>query len=132
MIAPAIEISQSDAQQLTRMLDQAVRERQLTREDTLQLRQELARATIVPRGGAASPDVVSMNSTVELLDLDTGAEETWTVVFPEKADAAAGKISVLAPIGTGVLGYRVGDVFTWEVPAGIRRLQIRSITLPES
>jgi regulator of nucleoside diphosphate kinase len=46
---------------------------------------------------------------------------------PEQADIATGKISVLAPIGTGMLGYEVGDVFEWAVPAGARRLQIKEI-----
>jgi regulator of nucleoside diphosphate kinase len=60
---------------------------------------ELGRArTVKPTG--VPPDVVTMNSTVRLRDLDTGESETYTLVYPEDADASAGRISVLAPVGT--------------------------------
>ncbi len=72
-------------------------------------------------------DVITMNSKVQLVDLDTGEELTYTLVFPHAADTSQGKISVLAPVGTAMLGYRVGDVITWNVPAGIRRLKVESI-----
>jgi len=48
-------------------------------------------------------------------------------VFPSDADIAQSKISVLAPIGTAMLGYRVGDTFEWKVPDGIRRLEIKGV-----
>ena len=72
-------------------------------------------------------DVVTMNSRVQLVDLDTGEAMTYTLVFPDDADLRQGKISVLAPIGTAMLGYRVGDTFEWRVPAGLRRLKIEAI-----
>ncbi len=87
---------------------------------------ELERAQIVPSQEIPG-DVITMNSTVTLTDLDTGEEETYTLVYPEDADTAQGKISILAPIGTGMLGYRVGDVFEWDVPAGKRRLKVTKI-----
>jgi regulator of nucleoside diphosphate kinase len=68
-----------------------------------------------------------MNSTVRLIDLETGEPETYTLVYPENAEPAAGKISILAPVGTAMLGYAVGDVFEWEVPAGMRRLKVDAI-----
>jgi regulator of nucleoside diphosphate kinase len=90
------------------------------------LEQELDRAEIVPEE-ALPTDVVAMHSTVSLVDLDTHAEHIYTVVYPHEADADRGKISVLAPIGTAVLGYRAGDVVEWEVPAGMRRFRITSV-----
>ena len=90
------------------------------------LRGELERAQVVP-SQEISGDVITMNSTVTLSDLDTNEEETYTLVYPEDADTAQGKISILAPIGTAMLGYRVGDVFEWEVPAGKRRLKVTEI-----
>ena len=97
-----------------------------------QLRGELNRAQIVtPRDIPA--DTITMNSKVALLDLDTREEEIYTLVYPENADSAEGKISILAPVGTAMLGYRVGDVFEWEVPAGKRRLKVdRILYQPES
>lgn len=96
------------------------------------LRGELHRAQIVAPQDIPA-DTITMNSRVALLDLDTREEEIYTLVYPENADSAEGKISVLAPIGTAMLGYRVGDVFEWEVPAGKRRLKVdRILYQPES
>jgi regulator of nucleoside diphosphate kinase len=79
------------------------------------------------------PTVVTMNSTIELVDMDTKETETYTLVFPDDADISKGKISILAPIGTAMLGYEIGDVFEWEVPAGKRRLRVeRIIYQPEA
>jgi regulator of nucleoside diphosphate kinase len=90
------------------------------------LRGELDRAKIVlPQ--EIPGDVITMNTKVALLDLDTQEEETYTLVYPEHANSAEGRISILAPIGTAMLGYRAGDVFEWEVPAGKRRLKVDKI-----
>ena len=91
-----------------------------------QLRGELERAQIVAPQEIPG-DVITMNSTVALTDLDTGEEETYTLVYPENADTAQGKVSILAPVGTAMLGYRLGDVFEWDVPAGKRRLKVEKI-----
>jgi len=90
------------------------------------LRGELERAEIVASQDIPG-DVITMNSTVMLTDLDTAEEETYTLVYPENADASQGKVSILAPVGTAMLGYQVGDVFEWEVPAGKRRLKVEKI-----
>ena len=90
------------------------------------LRGELERAQIVAPQDIPA-DVITMNSTVALTDLDTNEEETYTLVYPEQADSAQAKVSILAPIGTAMLGYRAGDVFEWEVPAGKRRLKVTKI-----
>ncbi|HEX7450291.1 MAG TPA: nucleoside diphosphate kinase regulator [Pirellulales bacterium] len=73
------------------------------------------------------PDVITMNSTVQLRDLDTGDTETFTLVFPEDADVTRQRISVLAPIGTAILGYRAGDVILWPVPQGRARLRVEQV-----
>jgi hypothetical protein len=68
-----------------------------------------------------------MNATVRLRDLKTGAEETYTLVYPDEADIEANRLSILAPIGTALLGYRAGDVVEWPVPAGITRFRIEEV-----
>ena len=71
--------------------------------------EELDRAHIVlPKDIPA--DVVTMNSRVRLSDPSKEEDLIYTLVFPRDADSGAGKISVLAPIGTAILGYRVGDI----------------------
>jgi regulator of nucleoside diphosphate kinase len=72
-------------------------------------------------------DVITMNSTFRLRDLDSGEEMVYTLVFPGKADSTNGKISILAPIGTAMLGYRVGDTVEWKVPAGLKRLKVKEV-----
>jgi regulator of nucleoside diphosphate kinase len=72
-------------------------------------------------------DVITMHSKAHLVDLDTGEEQIYTLVFPHEADIRQDKISVLAPIGTAMLGERVGDVFEWPVPDGLRRLQVKGL-----
>lgn len=90
------------------------------------LEAELNRATIVSPEDVPE-DVVTMNSTIILRDLQTAEIETYTLVYPDQADILNGRLSVLAPIGTAVLGQRVGDVLRWRVPAGWRRLQIEQV-----
>jgi len=72
-------------------------------------------------------NVVTMNSQARVRDLDSSEEMVFTLVFPAEADYILGRLSVLAPIGTALLGYRVGDTVEFEVPAGVRRLKIEQI-----
>jgi regulator of nucleoside diphosphate kinase len=87
------------------------------------LREELAQAEIVDSSEIA-PDVVTMRSRVRIRDVANGEESVYTLVFPREADIAEGRLSVLAPLGTAILGYRQGDVFEWPVPGGMRTLDI--------
>jgi regulator of nucleoside diphosphate kinase len=72
-------------------------------------------------------DIITMKSRAELVDLDTGEKVTFAVVFPRDADIEVGRISVLAPLGAAMLGYRVGDEFDWKVPYGRRRFKVTQI-----
>lgn len=90
------------------------------------LEAELSRSTCIA-ADKVPPDVITMHSKADLIDLESKEELVYTLVFPHEADIRQDKISVLAPIGTAMLGYRVGDVFEWPVPDGIRRLQIRAV-----
>jgi regulator of nucleoside diphosphate kinase len=72
-------------------------------------------------------DVVTMNSTVEIRDLKSGETETYTLVYPERSDINANRISILAPIGTAILGCRVGDVVRVKTPSGVRRIRVEEI-----
>ena len=87
---------------------------------------ELRRAEIVTPEAIPS-DVITMNSRAELLDLETNEVMQFTLVLPRDAKIDEGKISVLAPLGTAMLGYRVGDEFEWHVPYGVRRLKVTNV-----
>ena len=98
----------------------------MDRDDVSDLVAEVQRAVVVP-ASEIPPDVITMNSRARLLDLDQLTTLDYTVVFPENADFAAGRISVVAPIGAAMLGYRVGDEIEWVVPSGPRRLRVEAI-----
>jgi regulator of nucleoside diphosphate kinase len=93
------------------------------RAEMMALRGELERAEIVAPH-EVPPGVITMNSRAELLDLDTNEHMEFTLVLPDEANIEEGKISVLAPLGTAMLGYGVGDEFEWTVPYGSRRLKV--------
>ena len=96
------------------------------------LENQLDRATVVP-ARQVPPDVVTMNSQVEVEDLHTGNCKLITLVFPQAADARAGNVSVLAPLGVAVLGARVGQVLDCQLPSGLRRLRVnRLLFQPEA
>ncbi|HNU98349.1 MAG: nucleoside diphosphate kinase regulator [Verrucomicrobia bacterium] len=87
---------------------------------------ELDRARVVAPEDIPQ-DIITMNSTAQLRELLTDDVMTYTLVFPDRADYEAGRISVLAPIGTAMLGQREGDEFEWEVPAGPVRLRVEKV-----
>jgi regulator of nucleoside diphosphate kinase len=74
-------------------------------------------ADIVP-SRQVSPDVVTMYSQILLCDLATGERSTVTVTYPSDAEPGAGFVSVLSPLGRGVLGLPVGATAHWVTPAG--------------
>lgn len=90
------------------------------------LRRQLEHAEVVASAEIPA-DVVTMNSQVRVRDLGSGKVTVYTLVFPRDADFSRNRISILAPIGTALLGLRVGDVIEWKVPAGTRRLKVESV-----
>ena len=90
------------------------------------LEEELGRCRIVtPR--EVPPDVVTLNSRIRLRDLDGDKEMIVTLVLPSMADLAEGRLSVVSPIGTAILGYAAGDVIEWEVRSGTKKIRIEEI-----
>jgi len=90
------------------------------------LGRELERGRVVP-SGRVSKHVVTMRSTVEVRDLETGERDKYTLVYPEEADLDEGKISIWAPLATALLGARVGRVVRCETPRGTRRFKIEKV-----
>jgi regulator of nucleoside diphosphate kinase len=121
-----IYITEADMERLKERLLESETISGRDKEYLAELEQELLRAEIVSAQEIPG-DVITMNSSVLLKDLDTNKEFTYTLVFPVDADIGQNKISVLAPIGTALIGYRVGDIITWEVPAGQRRLKVEKV-----
>ncbi len=91
-----------------------------------ELEHEIDRAVIV-QSIDVSADTITMNSTARLVDLNTGEEMIFTLVYPDHANITEGRISVLAPIGTAILGCSEGEMVEWEVPDGTRSLKVERI-----
>lgn len=94
---------------------------------------ELERADVVD-GRDVPPDVVTMNSRVMFQDMTSGTAAEVTIVFPHDADVRRGRISVLAPVGTALLGLAEGDSIVWPFPDGSSRcLRVVAVTFqPEA
>jgi regulator of nucleoside diphosphate kinase len=96
------------------------------RGDLAGLVHELNRAVVLPAEEVPA-DVITMNSRVRLRDLDQGSALEYTLVYPAEADFAEGKISIVAPIGAAMIGYREGDEIEWDVPGGRRRFKVEAV-----
>ena len=92
-----------------------------------ELRRELDRALVLP------PDlvprhVITMGSRVRIRDCATGGVENYQLVFPRDADPATQRLSILAPLGTALLGNSEGDEVEWRMPGGVRCFRVQRVT----
>ena len=124
-----IVVTELDARRLRGLLgargEAAFRDQEHLRE----LKSELERALVVD-GTDVPADAVTMHTRVRVLDLSTGERKEYVLVYPADADVSAHRISVLAPLGTALLGYRAGDEVEWQMPGRVRRLRLESVTQP--
>lgn len=122
----AIYITEVDLQRLGELVGVARSCSELDQASLAALQAELDRASIVSTQEVPA-DVITMHSQVRIRDLGTGEEMVFALVYPRGANLEQGKISVMSPLGTALLGYRAGDVLDWRVPDGVRRLQIMEV-----
>ena len=123
---PPIYLTQTDLDRLWDLLEAYATGSGGRRFDKLE--DELVRAVIMPRDQIPK-DVVTMNSRVVFEDETTAQRREVTLVYPGKADINAGKISILVPVGTALLGLRAGQSIDWELPDGQKR-RYRIIEVP--
>jgi regulator of nucleoside diphosphate kinase len=121
-----IYITESDYERLNTLIEKTRERNGIDREYLKKLEAELDRAEIVDAKNIPA-NTITMRSTVRLKDLVSGETNTYSLVFPTEADFSHGKISVLAPIGTAILGYRTGDTIEWPVPSGLRKLKVDKV-----
>lgn len=135
METQALLITDKDARQLRFLLERDPGLDQRDREYWRALEDEVEKAMIVPEHEIPA-NVVTMHSRVRIIDMRTGEQRVFQLVFPSEANYSEGKISVLAPIGMALLGYAAGTEIEWKVPSGYRRLLIaaveqRQVTQPQ-
>ncbi|HEX5507326.1 MAG TPA: nucleoside diphosphate kinase regulator [Pseudolabrys sp.] len=120
---PTISLTEHDFVRLDRLAAAASRTFPRTADF---LAREIARATII-ESDAPPTGLVRMGSTVEYRDDASGQVRAVTVVFPDEADLAAGKVSVMTPVGVALIGLSVGQSIEWRTPGGIRSLTVLKV-----
>lgn len=119
-LPPSITVSSHDLARLEAMLEApAVSQTPAA----IALSAELNRATEVPVEQMPA-GIVMMHSRVECEDDGTGGKHVLTLVYPREANVDEGKVSVLAPVGTALLGLSIGQTINWDAPGG-RKLKLR-------
>ncbi len=121
-----IIVSERDARQLRALLRYRSEASFRDQAHLSELKAELERAIVV-RPEEMHGDVVTMRSHVQVCDLANGERTHYELVFPFEADVSARKISVLAPLGTALLGFREGDEVEWLMPGGKQQLRIERV-----
>ena len=120
---PPLLISRLDIDRIEALLEQPM----ARGIDIEALRDELARAEVVEPAQMPG-DVITMNSTARLSDETSGDERELTLVYPKDADGSPDKVSILAPVGSALLGLRVGATIEWPVPGG-RTIKLRVLSI---
>jgi len=121
-----IFITETDRKRLQKLINEAKEFNPCNEKYLRNLEHELNRAQIV-EPEKIPHDVITMNSQVLLKDLDSGEEMIYTLVYPSESDLMKNKISVLAPVGTAIMGLREKDVIDWQVPDGLVKLEVEKI-----
>ncbi len=91
--------------------------------DEMSLAYELGRATVV-KDDALPADTVKLNSKVTVEDIGTKRTAAYTIVMPDSADISKKKVSIVAPMGSALIGFRKGEEVEWKLPAGIKKFRI--------
>ena len=128
-----IFITATDLERLKKLIEneKVLRKKEESKE-IRDLEKELNRAVIV-KSENIPHDIITMNSKFILVDLNSNEEIEYSLVYPENADFFDNKISIIAPIGTAMLGYKEGDEIDWHIPDGVARFKIKKIIYqPES
>lgn len=123
---PSITVTNHDYEKLLQCIQHARYAANVPTMAITKLGDELKKAKRVP-SEKVTTNVITMNSRVAIEDVETGREFELTVVYPQHANIAEKRISVLAPMGTALLGYTEGSVVEWEMPNGMKKLLVKKI-----
>lgn len=94
------------------------------------LDEEISRADVVTAKKLPA-DAVTMDSVVTFIDLDSNEEKTISLVYPADANVDEMKISILSPVGSALIGLRIGGKIDWPVQGKVRSLKVVTVVQPE-
>ncbi|MDX9893046.1 MAG: nucleoside diphosphate kinase regulator [Patescibacteria group bacterium] len=121
-----IYITKTDYQKLSHMLREEIKNHLKNADYIKALSLELKKSEIV-EPTKIPKQVATMNSKVRFKFLDSDQTLEYSIVFPEQADIANGKISILSPIATALIGYGTNDIIEWPTPSGLKKIKIEEI-----
>lgn len=128
-----IYITETDQERLSNLIELVRNQHDNSNNGYIRVLEEELEFAEVVRSEEVPPNVVTMRSKVKLKDLDSNEENVYTIVFPTEANTDEGKISILAPLATALLGHRLGDTVEFQAPTRMRRLKVEEILYqPES
>ena len=119
-------VTQPDRARLEQMLRSLKTAGAPFRDHIRELELAVGRAEVVPAADVG-PDVITMNSRARVRDVDSGRNETFTLVYHGESGMFDSKLSVLTSLGIATLGARVGDVIEWRTPRTTRRLRVEEV-----
>ncbi|TCC92686.1 transcription elongation factor GreA [Pedobacter hiemivivus] len=122
METKSLSLSKSDFKLLKEHLEKS----NMSAYNKEKLQAELKAATIYSEDELPS-DVVCLKSEARIANVKSGKEFTFKLVMPEEANIKVQKVSVFAPIGIALFGYRTGDSINWEMPDGIQEFKILEV-----
>ena len=123
-LPPSIIVSARDLARLEALLESPALSRQPA---AIALLDELNRAEVLPPDQVPA-EVVTMHSEVECEDMASGEQHILTLVYPNEADVERARVSVLAPVGSALLGLSVGQSIDWQAPGGRPlKLQVKAV-----
>lgn len=123
----SITMTSADHHRLCGVLDLAIAGGDLRlRGDLRRLSEDVKAARIVEPREIPS-DIVTLNSRVVVADIEANDTEEWVITLPDRADVLQGRLSVLSPLGTALMGSRAGDEISYETVRGERRARVQSL-----
>ena len=126
-IKNSLVLRKDDYSLLTAYLRNARFQSNFNKRDADDLQAELKKATLV-NADEFPEDVVGLNSKVTIKAEDKNEEMELMIVTPDKANIKERKISIMAPIGTALIGFRQGQKVKWKVPSGNRTFTILEVS----
>ena len=126
MKSNAIHITETDMERLRQLTEGRLLSHSVQLDLIARLEEELDRAEVID-DDEAPQGVITMNTRILLRDLATGRETVHRLVYPAQCHGQPDALSVLAPLGIAVLGYRVGDVVDAKTPGGVRQIEVLAL-----
>ena len=121
-----IKITELDFIRLSKLVGASRSDKNIELKNINALAQELKRAEKVDSKKITS-EFVTMNSVVQVINESTNTLMTIKIVYPKEADFKKGNVSVLSPMGSALLGYKVGDSVQFDAPKGKVTIKIQQI-----